>query len=180
MLGFRPINTCIALVESKSNSLAAPRKSVSRRVTVPVEDSVNVAPLNVSVPGPTRVAGAAIGCGPVPLSAVSEMPVNVFEPADVSRLVMSTFKKKNRSTVRVAPGAPPEQTKTMSPVRSVIPSACTICGVAAGMQFKLAARAIGNAAVAAKDSIANNRRNMDVNLLRWTRTGTSIIYALLQ
>ena len=122
LLGFSPINTCIDLLGSKSNWLAAPRRPSTRRVTEPDADKVKVAPLKTRVPGPLSIGVEVIGWGPDPLSAVNEMPLRVLEESDVRRLVMSTFKNMKRLAVNVALGVPPEQLKTMSPDLSVIPS----------------------------------------------------------
>ena len=174
------MDTCIDLPGSKSNWLAAPRKPVIRRVTEPEEDKVKVAPLKTRVPGPVSVAGEAIGWGPEPLSAVNEIPVRVLEETDVRRLVMLTFKNMKRLDVKVALGVPPEQLKTMSPVRSVIPSPCTIGGEADGTQFKVWAWANEHIPITTRGKKEKNWRNIEKYLGCSLPKGLSVVYALLQ
>src|SRR5271165_2263796 len=160
-VGFKPIKTCIVLLAAKFNSLAAPRSPANRSVTEPDEDNVNVAPLKTSDPFPTRVGGTLIGCGPEPLSAVSMRPVK--SPDDSRRLVMLTLRKMKRLATNVAAGWPPEHWNTRSPVLSVMPSPCTMAGVADGVQVNVVALTAGSAAAhKSRGKWAKNGRNMGV------------------
>ena len=64
------------------------------------------------------------------------------------------------SAVNFASGAPPEQEKTMSPIRSVMPSPCTTVGVAEGTQVSVVALATGDSATKIRGKTGKKRRNM--------------------
>jgi hypothetical protein len=112
------------------------------------------------------------------------MPSRTFEEADARRLVILTFRKKDKSTAdTVAPGAPPEQVNAKSPVLSVMPSPCTTGIWLVGTQVKVAALT-GNTAAAIKNEIGTKkRRNMGGTFRGITGRGDSdytCLSALLQ
>src|SRR5690349_11310816 len=112
---------------------ALARRLVTRRVTFPEAGSVKVMPLNTTALGAKGWALALAGTGPEPVSTVNNTSVKLL-PA--SLLVTFTLRKTVRLLVRVAPGTPPEQSSTISPTLSVIPSERTSAATDVGLQNK--------------------------------------------
>jgi hypothetical protein len=67
----------------------------------------------------------------------------------------------------------------MSPVFSVMPSACTVWGTADGMQTKEAARAMGEIPATTRGKMANNWRNIWKYLTEAYQTKRIFVYGLL-
>src|ERR1700723_3006501 len=105
-----------------------------RNVAVPVDDNAKLIPLYINVLGPPMMAGRLTGCGPEPLSTVKITPVRGLP---IRRFVMFTFRKMDRLPFTIAPGAPPEQFRPISPVRSAMPSPLTIGGTALSLQVRI-------------------------------------------
>src|SRR5581483_796784 len=72
-------------------------------------------------------------CGPLPLSMVKATPETVLPE---TRFVTGTVRFTDRDPLTVPPGLPPEHDKTMSPTRSVRPSARTTGGLENVEQLK--------------------------------------------
>jgi hypothetical protein len=104
-------------------------------VADPEGDNVKLTPLNVRIFDDPSVPGVAMGCGPEPLSTVKTTPVTLDE-FGANRFVIGTFRITVKLPVIRAPGVPPLQSKTMSPIRSVIPSPLTGAGVDNVVQLK--------------------------------------------
>src|ERR1700691_5520232 len=93
---------------------------------MPLAGRVKLKPLNDMLWFATR-ADTPAGTGPEPVFTVSV--ASVEKEFTSMRLVIDTGRNTVRLAVTVAPGLP-VHTKTMSPTRSVKPSACTVGGTA--------------------------------------------------
>src|ERR1700693_5713127 len=105
-----------------------------RNVAVPVDDNGKLIPLYINVLGPPIIGWILTGWGPEPLSMVKITPVRVLP---IRRFVMFTFRKMERLPLTIAPGAPPEQLREISPVLSAMPSPLTIGGTALSLQVRM-------------------------------------------
>src|SRR5690349_15996812 len=105
-----------------------------RIAAVPVGDSRKDTPSKASALVVRRTPGTPLGCGPEPLSIVSATSVALLA---LIRFVIGTFRNTLRLPVMRAPGVPPEQFMTRSPVRSVSPSDRITGGFALPAQVKI-------------------------------------------
>src|ERR1035438_7276839 len=96
------------------------------------------------------------GCGPAPVSMVKITPLKALP---IRRFVMLTFRKTERLPSTMAPGAPPEQLRAMSPVLSAMPSPLTIGGTALSLQVRIDALENPNMAKV-KTKLRKNGRDM--------------------
>src|SRR5260370_38852525 len=105
-----------------------------RKVGAPIGDKMKLTPLNTSERFPVSIAVTLPGWGPDPVSMVKTMSVMVLLAE--MRFVILTGRKMERLPVMRVPAVPPVQGMTMSPILSVIPSALTNGGTAAGAQIR--------------------------------------------
>jgi len=113
--------------------LAAARMFWTCKVAAPVDDNAKLMPLYINSLGPPSMGEMLTGWGPEPLSMVRIKPASVLP---ISRFVILTFRKMERLPLTIAPGAPPEQLRAISPVRSAMPSPFTTGGSALVVQVR--------------------------------------------